>query len=200
MFALVCSNVRKQSAKPVVSPFLRPTGSALIHRSKDGRAILDAVRERKPPFSPQAAVDEFAALLKQYRVRKVIGDHWGGEFVKEPFRLHGLSYEVADRPKSDLYRDALPLMNSGRVELLDNPQLVSQLCQLERRVSRAGKDSIDHPPGAHDDLANAVCGVLATIASAPQPMRITDAALRRMSIPSVPAAFLQPSFTNRLRY
>jgi hypothetical protein len=42
--------------------------------------------------------------------------------------------------------------------LLDRPRLVAQLCGLERRVSRGGKDSIDHAPSpaAHDDVANAV--------------------------------------------
>jgi len=29
---------------------------------------------------------------------------------------------------------------------------------LERRTSRAGKDSIDHVPGGHDDVANAAAG------------------------------------------
>jgi hypothetical protein len=33
-----------------------------------------------------------------------------------------------------------------------------------RRVSRAGRDSIDHAPGAHDDIANAVAGVSAMFA------------------------------------
>src|SRR4028118_1149534 len=55
-------------------------------------------------------------------------------------------------------RDLLPLLNSGRVELLDSPRLVAQLCGLERRVARSGRDAIDHAPGAHDDLANAVAG------------------------------------------
>jgi hypothetical protein len=36
--------------------------------------------------------------------------------------------------------------------------LVSQLSGLERRVGRSGKDSIDHRPGSHDDLANAAAG------------------------------------------
>jgi hypothetical protein len=31
---------------------------------------------------------------------------------------------------------------------------------LERRTARGGKDSIDHAPGAHDDLANCVAGSL----------------------------------------
>ena len=69
-------------------------------------------------------------------------------------------YTPADEPKSDLYREFLPLLNSGQVELLDQPRLISQLCGLERRTSRAGKDSIDHAPGGHDDVVNAAAGVL----------------------------------------
>ena len=174
---------------------------AVAHQDRaTKRVVLDAIRERRPPFSPDDVVLEFVAVLKSYRVREVTGDRFGGEWPRERFRVHGIKYNVAEKPKSDIYRDALPILNSNRAELLDVPRLSSQLCRLERRVSRAGRDSIDHPPGAHDDTANAVCGVLVTATSAPQPMRITDAALRRLSIPSVPAAFLQPSFTNRLRY
>ena len=44
-------------------------------------------------------------------------------------------------------------------------RLVNQLCGLERRVSRAGKDSIDHGPGGHDDLANSVAGVADLVGS-----------------------------------
>lgn len=44
------------------------------------------------------------------------------------------------------------------MELLDHPKANAQLLALERRVSRGGKDSIDHPPGQHDDLVNAIAG------------------------------------------
>jgi hypothetical protein len=37
---------------------------------------------------------------------------------------------------------------------------VAQLCGLERRTARGGRDSIDHGPGAHDDLASAAAGAL----------------------------------------
>ena len=62
--------------------------------------------------------------------------------------------------KSDIYRDMLPLLNSRKCELLDNRRLISQLHGLERRTARGGRDSIDHGPGAHDDIANAVAGCL----------------------------------------
>jgi hypothetical protein len=64
-------------------------------------------------------------------------------------------------PKSELYRDLLPVLNSGGASLLDAPRLVNQLISLERRTARGGRTSIDHPPGGYDDLANAVAGALA---------------------------------------
>jgi hypothetical protein len=36
---------------------------------------------------------------------------------------------------------------------------------LERRTARGGRDSIDHAPGARDDVANAVAGVVVALAS-----------------------------------
>jgi hypothetical protein len=61
-------------------------------------------------------------------------------------------------PKSDLFRDLLPLLNSGSITLPRDDRLVAQIVGLERRVSRAGKDSITHPDHGHDDLANCVAG------------------------------------------
>jgi hypothetical protein len=52
------------------------------------------------------------------------------------------------------------LINSRAVDLPDSDRLVHQLGGLEHRTTRSGKDSIDHEPGAHDDLANAVALVL----------------------------------------
>ena len=56
----------------------------------------------------------------------------------------------------------MPMMNSRTVALLDNDRLERQLVALERRVVRGGRDSIDHPPGAHDDLANVAAGACLT--------------------------------------
>jgi hypothetical protein len=52
-------------------------------------------------------------------------------------------------------------LNSGRIELLDNQRLISQLAALERRTARSGKDSIDHSIGQHDDVANSIAGLAA---------------------------------------
>jgi hypothetical protein len=96
--------------------------------------------------------------VKSYRVAKVIGDKYAGVWPAEAFAKQDIVYEPSAAPKSDLYRDCLPLLNSGRLELPDLPRLHAQFLSLERRTARGGKDSIDHPPGGHDDLANAVAG------------------------------------------
>jgi hypothetical protein len=151
---------------------------AVCHRDGE-RVILDCVREVRPPFSPDGTVFDFAATLRCYGISSVRGDHYAGEWPRERFSAHGISYEPAEQTKSDLYRDLLPLLNSGRVELLDHPRLVAQLCQLERRTARSGKDSIDHAPGGHDDVANCVAGAIAS-AFGPQQVLITADFLARM--------------------
>jgi hypothetical protein len=101
------------------------------------------------------------SVLKSYRCHKVTGDRYGGEFPREQFRKRGITYNVSERVKSDIYVDFLPLLNSGRVMLPRNEKLVRQLCSLERTTVRgSGKDTIDHPRdrGMHDDVANAVAG------------------------------------------
>jgi hypothetical protein len=57
----------------------------------------------------------------------------------------------------------LPILNSGKADLIDNKVMLNQLVSLERRVARGGRDSIDHPPGGHDDVANAVAGVITNL-------------------------------------
>ena len=88
---------------------------AIGHRGQDDVVVLDAVRERKPPFSPEEVVEDFATLLKSYRVSKVIGDKYAGEWPRERFREHGVQYEPAAKLKSDFYRD-LPLLINPSME------------------------------------------------------------------------------------
>lgn len=123
-------------------------------------AVLDVVRERKPPFSPDDVVSEFAATMKSYGIHRAEADRWGGDWVIESFRKASITITPCAKPKSDLYRELLPLLNAKRCSLLDLPRLSSQLVGLERRVARGGRDSIDHAPGSHDDVANAAAGAL----------------------------------------
>jgi Terminase large subunit, T4likevirus-type, N-terminal len=148
------------------SAFVDPSGGqgdsmtlAVGHRQGDV-AVLDAIREIKPPFSPEAVVDEFAELLKRYRITRIEGDRYAGEWPWEQFKKRNITYELAKKPKSALYVDFLPVLNSRQADLLDHPRLIAQIIGLERRTARGGRDSIDHAPGARDDIANAVAGLV----------------------------------------
>jgi hypothetical protein len=91
-----------------------------------------------------------------YRISTIQGDAYGGGWPRENFEQHGIVYSPVKPGKSDLYRDMLPKLNGGLVELPDHPKLVAQICSLERKTGRGGRGRIDHPIGAHDDISNAL--------------------------------------------
>jgi hypothetical protein len=176
--------------------FVDPSGGSAdsmtlaIAHSERGTAVLDCVREARPPFNPSEVVAEFCEVLRGYRVPSVSGDRYAGEWPRERFREHRVTYTPSERTKSELYGELLPLLNSGAVELLDCPRLSAQLCSLERRTARGGKDSIDHPPGGHDDLVNAAAGALVLVprkaisaASRSQPRPWSDEFVRAWNQP-----------------
>lgn len=139
---------------------------AIAHRMGNG-VVVDLVRERRPPFMPSQVIGEFVSLLKSYRIGKVTGDRWAGGFPPEAFQKGGIRYEVAKESKSDGYRTALPMLNSGRIVLPKSDRLFNQLVSLERHVARGGHDVIDHPRDQHDDVANAAMGAAVLAGSYP---------------------------------
>jgi hypothetical protein len=113
----------------------------------EGRTlVLDALLEKRPPFSPEACAAELCDMFKRFRIGSVVGDRFAGQFPRELFARNGVQYRVADQHTSDNYRDLLPELNSGNVRLLDNQRLVAQLCNLERKAVPGAKDKI-HIPG-----------------------------------------------------
>ena len=139
-----------------------------VEQHEDGETpptfVLDAVVERRPPFAPSETLKDFAKILREYGVSKVIGDRYAGAFPAEALAKSGITFEATEYSKSSLYKNVLPLITSGRVELLDKPRLRNQAINLERR-SKGGRESIDHTRGAHDDVINAVAGVLVYLAN-----------------------------------
>ena len=83
--------VALRPAMATIDAFVDPSGGshdsftlAIAHR-EDKRASIDAIRERKPPFSAEAVVEEFCVLPNDYRVRTVVGDRYAGEWPREQF-------------------------------------------------------------------------------------------------------------------
>jgi hypothetical protein len=87
-----------------------------------------------------------AAHLRRHRNYR---NRWRGEWPREAFAKHGIVYEAAPKAKYDVYRDCCHCSIVADYRS-------AQFAALECRTARGGRDSLDHPPHSHDDLANAV--------------------------------------------
>jgi hypothetical protein len=128
----------------------------IAHR-ENGRAVLDLCINQGtyPPFDPMKAVTSFADVLKEYRLSRVTGDRYAGETFKAAFLKEGITYQVSELTKHEIYEAVEVLFNTGTAVLLDSEAMESQFLGLVWRGSR-----IDHLPGEHDDFCNAAAGVL----------------------------------------
>jgi hypothetical protein len=145
---------------------------SICHVDENEKIIQDVLLIKNPPFDPAQAAAEFSEVLKKYGIYQIRGDKYAGAWVSEAFRKNGIAYEPTDLNKSEIYLEFLPLLAQGRVELLDNKRLISELRNLERRTRTGGRDVVDHPVGLRDDAANSTAGSIVFAAKWSQPISI----------------------------
>ena len=87
--------VDPSGGRPTVSPSALPTSEDEHRharcRARDQAAIL-----------ARGVVSEFAELCKRYRITKITGDHYAGEWPREQFAKRGIKYEPSEHPKGTL--------------------------------------------------------------------------------------------------
>lgn len=130
--------------------------SASISHAEGERVVTDAVRRWPAPHDPVVVAGEVAAFLSEYGLKTARADQYAAEFATSVYREAGVTLQPSELSRTELYLYALPLFTTGRIEIPDDPMLRQELLALERRTARSGKDSIDHPPHGHDDVANAM--------------------------------------------
>jgi hypothetical protein len=165
----------------VYEAFVDPSGGrgdsytlSIAHREGEEQVVVDLVRGAYPPFDPRAVTEDYVQTARQYGCMYVTGDRYAAGWVEHAYLDLGMAYEPSERTKSQIYLEALPLFTRGTCSLPEHRTLATQLALLERRRARGGKDTVDHPPRAHDDYANAVCGAMVQVASEGQPYDIKD--------------------------
>lgn len=138
----------------------RDSFSAAVAHAEGDLLFLDAVLEVRPPFSTEVAVERCASMFQAYGVTTCLADKYAGDWPRQALARHGINLQHSDKSKSEIYLEAVSMFSSGKIRLLDQDRLLLQLRHLERRAGRGGRDTIDHPRGGTDDLANSACGAL----------------------------------------
>lgn len=104
---------------------------------------------------------QYAGYCKKYNIYQVVGDKYSGDWVSNEFLSNGIVYEKCDKNKSDLYKNAIPIINQRRVKYLDDGKTVgSTQTQLEAIESRPMGDHYKYtrPENVNDDSANVLVG------------------------------------------
>ncbi|MCC7080746.1 MAG: hypothetical protein IT530_08755, partial [Burkholderiales bacterium] len=157
------------------------TAAAVAHVDERGRVVVDAVRRWASPHDPVEVAGEVAGFLAGYRLSVAVADQYGAELSRSIYAEAGVALLAAEASRSEAYLAALPLFTSGRIEIPDDAVLRRELLGLERRAGRSGRDAVDHRPGQHDDVANALA--LAAWSACRQPRAgVATVALYRSAI------------------
>jgi len=136
-----------------------------IAHAEGETVVVDVVRGCPAPHNPADAVAELCALAREYSCTRIMADNFSGEWAAQAVRDAGLEFHRCDLPKSGLYLEGLAKFTRSQVRLPNHSVLLRELRLLERRVSRSGRDAVDHPGhGGHDDHCNVVFGALRLLA------------------------------------
>jgi hypothetical protein len=137
------------------------------HKDSSDRFVCDVLRGKEPPFDPQEVTREYAALAREYRCSRIYGDNFSADWVVSAFAECDVSYLRMEKNKSEIYLEGLPFFSRGLVMLPEHRRLGRELRLLERHVSRAGRDRVDHGRNGSDDYCNVVFGCLHLVVQRP---------------------------------
>ena len=158
----------------VYTAFVDPSGGngsdsftgAIGHVHRDDErdvCVVDALLEVRPPFDPFVVTREVTQRLQLYGITFCHGDGYAGDWPTTAFAKHGIAYQKSHLTTSENYLHVVPLWIANRVLMLDVPRATDQICSLQRKIGSAGRETVEHPRGAHDDLACAIAGLLARL-------------------------------------
>jgi hypothetical protein len=149
------AHIRYMAGADISGSRVDATAATVVH--PDGqRIIVDACRVWRAPHDPAQVAREMAAFLAGYGLHSATADQYGAGLTVSIYGEAGVALVPASVNRSQAYLSLLPLLLTGRIELPPEPRLRQELLGLERRTARGGRDSVDHRPGSHDDLANSL--------------------------------------------
>ena len=123
----------------------------------------------RPPFRAEATAQEFCETLAAYRIKRVQGDRYGGEWPREQFQQarRDLHNKRSGQRRSNSWNCCRSLRRQAHQPA--RPQAHARPADSGWSGAPGfgtGKDAVGQSPNCHDDIAVAVAGaVLLTLAS-----------------------------------
>lgn len=149
-------------------------GFAGVHRSPEGRVIVDLVRSWKPsrsrPVQLAEVLGEIVATMRAYHASKIYGDQVAAEPIRQALREQGITFEqctTLGRRAAAIFATLRSLVISGQIEFPDDSETISQLKKLELLTTGGGGQRVEASSG-HDDRA--ICLALAVHQASSQPI------------------------------
>lgn len=127
--------------------------------------VLRSWRGKNSPLNSDKVLDEIVAEASAYGIHRIISDQYAVVPLADGMKRRGVKLipqPLHSELKADIFGSLKRLLNLERIELLDDPALVSELINLQIRPTPSGKPHIAAAPGHKDDRAM----VVATVAHA----------------------------------
>ena len=125
------------------------------------RVVIDTIRGFRGKLDYDAVADSISALLRAYRVSKVVGDNREASGLTALLKARGIALDVASMaPTQQTIRfEALAArLRTDGIRLLDDEQTVTQLAELRIEQLPSGQQRYGAPrrKGAADDRADVI--------------------------------------------
>jgi hypothetical protein len=118
---------------------------------------LDAPRGSKDaPLSPEVRIASIAEICKAYGVKMVTTDQYFDVSMMELGQQYGIVIEpfyLTMKLKNQIWGEFVGMLNQGKIQLLDNYDLLEELMKMEKVLTPAGGTQIH---GKKDDMATVV--------------------------------------------
>ena len=108
------------------------------------RRIVDAIRERKPPFDPLLVTREFCMLMATYGISTCTSDRYGGEWVVQAFKANDIHVQHSSKSRSEIYLDVQPQFSTGLAEIPPDRTLTESV-ESPGAQDQAGRPGLDRP-------------------------------------------------------
>jgi hypothetical protein len=134
-------------------------------RDVNRKVIIDHLQgwqgSRREPVKLQNVIPLIRETCRRYGAYRVYCDQYGAAPISEAFKSHGMPVKeipFTTQSKADIYGTLRTLIIDHRIELLDHPESLKELRQLEVELMPGGLVRVGHPTraGAHDDYADVI--------------------------------------------